>query len=73
MNRGFKVDLFPEKKGVSGVWGDPLRALPAVEAFWNSPSLICLPVGATVALRPGGKTDTCRADLRSRTLLWAPM
>ena len=55
MNRGFKFDLFPENKGVSGVRGDPLRALPAVEAFWNSPSLICLPVEATVALRPGEK------------------
>lgn len=73
VNRSFKFDLFPEKKGVSGVWGDPLRALPAVEAFWNSSSLICLPVEATVALRPGGRTDTCRADLRSRTLLRAPM
>ena len=73
MSRGFKFDLFPENKGVSGVRGDSLRALPAVEAFWNSPSLICLPVEATVALRPGGKTDTCRPDLRSRTSVRAPM
>lgn len=71
MNRSFQLYVFPGGKRSTSLWvcmGDT----PAAEGFWNSPSLICLPIEGAAPLRRG-KSWYLQASLEKPHLTSAPM